>query len=263
MKCADYPSWPRLPVIDGLSQCAVISGYDLFYTFGSLPDTLISLLRWVTCMIRMCHYRKRVAGAGSCLALLFCSVVGATSFSLHSFQNVNVREGHGEKEWASFRLSPSLSPARISFTLKSFVDRFLLCEPCWETFRVHSERDASWEIDPNVGSQYLLNWLRSSSWSIDCQFGQNISAVGELARMVLCDRPLAAPCCILPVVSEWPPSSADTRGRVFASYAYARFTVFELLVLGLSVHLLVYFLKSSQKVSRLDSITLTFLWIFL
>lgn len=57
--------------------------------------------------------------------------------------------------------------------------------------------------------------------------------------MVLCDRPLAAPCCILPVVSEWPPSSVDTRGRIFASSACARFTVFELLVLGLSVHLLV------------------------
>lgn len=49
-------------------------------------------------MIRMCHYRKRVAGAGSWLALLFSGVVGAAIFSLHRFQNVNVREGHGEEE---------------------------------------------------------------------------------------------------------------------------------------------------------------------
>lgn len=98
MKCADYSSWPRLPVINGLSQCAVINGYDLFYTFGSLPDTLISLLCWVTYIIRMCHHRRRVAGAGSWLALLFCGIVGAAIFSLHRFQSVNVREGHGEEE---------------------------------------------------------------------------------------------------------------------------------------------------------------------
>lgn len=98
MKCVDYSSWPRLPVIDGLSQYALINGYDLFHTFGSLPDTLISLLRWVTYMIRMCHCRKRVAGAGSCLALLFSGVVGAAISSLHCFQNANVREGHGEEE---------------------------------------------------------------------------------------------------------------------------------------------------------------------
>lgn len=49
---------------------------------------------------------------------------------------------------------------------------------------------------------------------------------------------LAALCYILPMVSEWPLYSADTRGGGFAAPDSGRFTVFELLIIGEIVHLL-------------------------
>lgn len=102
-------------------------------------------------------------------------------------------------------------------------------------------------MDPRISFHSFLNWLGLGSCSIGLYYLGHLGAeyfwfcgAGTRGSVTGAWQSLA-------VVSRWPLCSADTRG-VFATPDSSRFTVFELLIIGQSVPLLVYFLTSFQPV---------------